>query len=61
MNMLPLPGAPSSSWAMYRARLKAAFDGADARVCLAFWLFGKPARWPWSRNGRPDPHAVLTL
>ncbi|MCJ1243964.1 battenin CLN3 protein [Trapelia coarctata] len=25
---------------MYRARIKAAFDGADPRVCLAFWLFG---------------------
>lgn len=41
MNMLPLPGAPSSSWAMYKARIKAALDGAQARVCLAFWLFGK--------------------
>lgn len=40
-DMLPLPGAPASSWAMYRARLKAAVDGADARVCIAFWLFGK--------------------
>ncbi|KAI9870732.1 MAG: G1/S-specific cyclin cln3, partial [Pleopsidium flavum] len=38
--MLPLPGAPASSWAMYRARFKATFDGADARVCIAFWLFG---------------------
>ncbi|MCJ1388473.1 G1/S-specific cyclin cln3 [Xylographa bjoerkii] len=38
--MLPLPGAPSTSWAMYRARLRAAFAGADPRVCLAFWLFG---------------------
>ena len=38
--MLPLPGAPSTSWAMYQARLRAAFAGADPRVCLAFWLFG---------------------
>ncbi|MCJ1294830.1 G1/S-specific cyclin cln3 [Xylographa carneopallida] len=38
--MLPLPGAPSTSWAMYRSRLRAAFAGADPRVCLAFWLFG---------------------
>ncbi|KAF1917054.1 batten's disease protein Cln3 [Ampelomyces quisqualis] len=40
MSLLPMPGSPASSWATYRARLKAVFDGADARVCLAFWLFG---------------------
>ena len=40
-NMLPLPGSPASSWAMYRARLAAIFSGADFRVCSAFWLFGK--------------------
>ncbi len=51
VNMLPLPGAPSSSWAMYKARIKAAFDGAEARVCLAFWLFGKFPPWAWLRNG----------
>lgn len=39
-DMLPLPGSPSSSWAMYKSRLKAALDGADPRVCTAFWLFG---------------------
>ncbi|MCJ1452102.1 battenin CLN3 protein [Mycoblastus sanguinarius] len=38
--MLPLPGSPASSWAMYKARIKAAFEGADPRVCTAFWLFG---------------------
>ncbi|CAF9935438.1 battenin CLN3 protein [Imshaugia aleurites] len=38
--MLPLPGSPASSWAMYRARLAAIFSGADLRVCAAFWLFG---------------------
>lgn len=38
--MLPLPGAPSSSWAMWKARIKASFEGADLRVCTAFWLFG---------------------
>ncbi|KAK2752167.1 battenin CLN3 protein [Onygenales sp. PD_40] len=38
--MLPLPGAPSSSWAMFRERLRALFSGADPRVCTAFWLFG---------------------
>lgn len=39
--MLPLPGSPASSWAMYRSRQKATFEGADLRVCTAFWLFGK--------------------
>lgn len=38
--MLPLPGSPASSWAMYRARLAAIFRGAEPRVCSAFWLFG---------------------
>ncbi|KAJ4410472.1 battenin CLN3 protein [Didymella pomorum] len=37
---LPMPGSPAASWAVYRARLKAVFDGADPRVCAAFWLFG---------------------
>ncbi|KAF3008795.1 battenin CLN3 protein, partial [Curvularia kusanoi] len=36
---LPMPGSPAASWAVYRARLKAVFDGADPRVCAAFWLF----------------------
>ncbi|KAH7075556.1 batten's disease protein Cln3 [Paraphoma chrysanthemicola] len=40
MPLLPMPGSPASSWAVYRARLKAVFDGADPRVCAAFWLFG---------------------
>ena len=39
--MLPFPGHPSSSWPMYRARLQAIFAGADPRVCIAFWLFGR--------------------
>ncbi|KAL5340763.1 CLN3 protein-domain-containing protein [Aspergillus crustosus] len=38
--MLPLPGAPSSSWARFRAQFRAAFHGADPKVCIAFWLFG---------------------
>ncbi|KAI4201698.1 MAG: hypothetical protein LQ350_003052 [Teloschistes chrysophthalmus] len=38
--MLPLPGSPSSSWEMFTARLKAAFNGPNLRVCTAFWLFG---------------------
>lgn len=40
MLLLPMPGSPSSSWAIYRARLKSIFEGADPRVCAAFWLFG---------------------
>ncbi|KAL8772441.1 MAG: hypothetical protein Q9209_002392 [Squamulea sp. 1 TL-2023] len=32
--------SPSSSWAMFRARMNAAFAGADVRVVTAFWLFG---------------------
>lgn len=38
---LPMPGSTSASWPLYKARLKAVFDGADARVCAAFWLFGR--------------------
>ncbi|KAL2423236.1 Protein btn1 [Exophiala dermatitidis] len=37
---LPLPGSPSSSWGLFRERLKQTFSGADPRVCVAFWLFG---------------------
>ncbi|KAF2116570.1 batten's disease protein Cln3 [Lophiotrema nucula] len=35
-----MPGSPSASWALYKARLKSVFEGADPRVCAAFWLFG---------------------
>ncbi|ODH39738.1 hypothetical protein ACO22_01784 [Paracoccidioides brasiliensis] len=38
--MLPLPGSPSFSWATFRGRFQALFNGADLRVCAAFWLFG---------------------
>ncbi|KAL8935003.1 MAG: hypothetical protein Q9216_005633 [Gyalolechia sp. 2 TL-2023] len=38
--MLPLPGSPSSSWAMFKARLRAILIGIDLRVGAAFWLFG---------------------
>jgi hypothetical protein len=41
MPLLPMPGSPAASWAVYRARLRAVFDGADPRVCAAFWLFGR--------------------
>ena len=56
-NMLPLPGSPASSWAMYRARLAAIFRGADPRVCTAFWLFGKHSSHCW----RAENHSNLTL
>ncbi|EXJ63945.1 protein btn1 [Cladophialophora yegresii CBS 114405] len=36
---LPLPGSPSSSWALFAERLKHTFSGASPRVCIAFWLF----------------------
>lgn len=39
-GLLPLPGAPSSSWALYRARLLSIFRHADTSVIVAFWLFG---------------------
>ncbi|KAI0025945.1 BTN1 protein [Xylariomycetidae sp. FL0641] len=39
-GLLPLPGAPSSSWAMYKARFAALFRHADTAVMIAFWLFG---------------------
>ncbi|KAH8904098.1 batten's disease protein Cln3 [Coniochaeta sp. PMI_546] len=39
-GLLPLPGAPSSSWALYRARFYSIFRNADTSVLVAFWLFG---------------------
>ncbi|OJD21858.1 hypothetical protein ACJ73_06800, partial [Blastomyces percursus] len=38
--MLPLPCAPSSSWENFRGRLLSLFNGADPRICTAFWFFG---------------------
>ncbi|GME49334.1 Protein btn1 [Neofusicoccum parvum] len=38
--MLPMPGTPAASWAVYQAKLTSLFEGADPRVCAAFWLFG---------------------
>ncbi|GKT50807.1 protein BTN1 [Colletotrichum spaethianum] len=35
-----MPGSPSSSWALYRARLSALFRHADTQVVVAFWLLG---------------------
>ncbi|KAK8085974.1 Protein BTN [Apiospora phragmitis] len=39
-GLLPMPGSPSSSWALYRARLAAIFRKSDTSVLIAFWLFG---------------------
>jgi battenin len=46
-EMLPIPGAPGSSWERYSAKLRqygsklrAPFLGADPKVLVAFWLFG---------------------
>lgn len=39
-GLLPMPGSPSSSWALYRARLGGIFRNTDFAVLIAFWLFG---------------------
>ncbi|KAI1651316.1 Batten's disease protein Cln3 [Daldinia loculata] len=39
-GLLPMPGSPSSSWALYRARLASIFQNADTSALTAFWLFG---------------------
>ncbi|KAK4141708.1 CLN3 protein-domain-containing protein [Dichotomopilus funicola] len=39
-GLLPLPGTPASSWAVYRARLGGLVKDAGVRVVVAFWLFG---------------------
>lgn len=48
----PLPGSPGSSWAMYRARFKAIFHGADTSVLMAFWLFGMLLRLEMATTDR---------
>lgn len=42
--MVPMPWAASASLNIYKARLQAAFEGANVRVLIAFWLFGKRHR-----------------
>lgn len=37
---LLVPSSPASSWTVYKARVKAAFESVDRRVVAAFWLFG---------------------
>ncbi|KAI0876141.1 Batten's disease protein Cln3 [Hypoxylon argillaceum] len=39
-GLLPMPGSPSASWALYRARIASVFQNAEASVFVAFWLFG---------------------
>ncbi|OTB12009.1 hypothetical protein K445DRAFT_204527 [Daldinia sp. EC12] len=39
-GLLPMPGSPSSSWALYRARLASIFRNVDTSIIVAFWLFG---------------------
>ncbi|KAG5658094.1 hypothetical protein KAF25_007045 [Fusarium avenaceum] len=39
-GLLPMPGAPSSSWAAYRARIAAMLGHHETKVIVAFWLFG---------------------
>ncbi|KJZ77136.1 Protein btn-1 [Hirsutella minnesotensis 3608] len=38
--LLPMPGAASSSWGIYRARLGAMLRHADTKIVVAFWLLG---------------------
>ncbi|KAI0121319.1 batten's disease protein Cln3 [Xylariales sp. AK1849] len=39
-GLLPMPGSPSCSWALYRARLASIFRNSETSVLVAFWLFG---------------------
>ncbi|KAI1319492.1 protein btn-1 [Xylariaceae sp. FL0255] len=39
-GLLPLPGSPSSSWAVYRARVSSLFQNGGVLAFVAFWLFG---------------------
>jgi len=39
-----MPGSPSSTWKLYRARVARILASADTSVLVAFWLFGRPAK-----------------
>ncbi|RSL38088.1 Protein BTN1 [Fusarium euwallaceae] len=39
-GLLPMPGSPSSSWAVYKAKIAAMLGHRDMKVIVAFWLFG---------------------
>jgi len=38
--MLPMPGAASSSWSLYRSRILSLFEQINVRTAFAFWLLG---------------------
>ena len=38
--MLPLPGAASSSWSLFKTRCTNLLEQVDVRIAVAFWLFG---------------------
>ncbi|KAL6862228.1 Batten's disease protein Cln3 [Trichoderma novae-zelandiae] len=39
-GLLPMPGSPSSSWAVYSARINSLVKHPNMRVVVAFWLLG---------------------
>ncbi|KAK0382983.1 hypothetical protein NLU13_8899 [Sarocladium strictum] len=39
-GLLPIPGSPSSSWAIYSAKMQSIFHHPDMRVVVAFWFLG---------------------
>ncbi|TFB01819.1 Protein BTN1 [Trichoderma ghanense] len=39
-GLLPMPGSPSSSWAIYSARINSLIKHPNMRVVVAFWLLG---------------------
>ncbi|KAL9473320.1 hypothetical protein ACSS6W_007700 [Trichoderma asperelloides] len=39
-GLLPVPGSPSSSWAIYGSRLRSLVKHPNMRVVVAFWLLG---------------------
>ncbi|KAL6882256.1 Batten's disease protein Cln3 [Trichoderma longibrachiatum] len=39
-GLLPMPGSPSSSWALYSARINSLVKHPNMRVVVAFWLLG---------------------
>ncbi|KAI1299904.1 Batten's disease protein Cln3 [Xylaria venustula] len=39
-GLLPMPGSPSASWAVYKARLASVLNHRDVAILIAFWLFG---------------------
>ncbi|KAI0910928.1 Batten's disease protein Cln3 [Ustulina deusta] len=39
-GLLPMPGSPSASWALYKARLASVVQNSEVSVLAAFWLFG---------------------